>query len=119
MHPDFTDSEDPEDPDEEEPSAEELAEIRCATPADAAGVDALILSNCTQHWRKVAMVMGTSLDEFEARFPGLPFIYLQLRIQDLARRGLLEAQGNVMSIRFSEIRLPQAAISTPGSGAAP
>ena len=94
-----------EDDEDEAPSAEELAQIRLATPADAAAVDALVLGHCTDRWAKVAEVVGASLDDFEAAFPRLPYVYLQLRLAELVQRGRLEAQGDVMAMRHAEIRL--------------
>lgn len=93
---------------DEGPTPEELAKIRKATPQDAAAVDELVLGKCAGRWRKVAMVVGSSLEEFDVRFPNLPYIYMQLRIVELIEKGRLEAQGDVMSMRHSEIRVPNA-----------
>jgi hypothetical protein len=97
---------DDDDYDENEPTPEEIAQMRLATPLEAAKVDALILGKCTAQWRKVAMVVGSSLDEFDAQFPSLPYIYMQIRILELVELGSLEAEGDVMSMRTSEVRLP-------------
>lgn len=94
-----------DDFDDEEPTAEELAQIRNATPQEAAAVDELVLAQCSDQWCKVAMVIGSSLDEFEARFPNLPYVYMQLRIAELVEQGRLEARGDVRVMRHSEIRL--------------
>lgn len=95
-----------DDYDDDEPSAEELSRIRLATSADADAVDALILSHCSNDWSKVATVVGLSLDDFEARFPHLPYVYMQLRLAELVHQGRLEAQGDVMAMRRSEVRRP-------------
>ena len=79
--------------------------MRKATPADATAVDALVLSKCSSTWRKVAMVVGSSLDEFEARFVNLPYVYMQIRMLELEDAGVLEVQGDVMSMRHAEVRL--------------
>ena len=101
----------PDDPDgygDDEPSPEELAQMRQATTSDAAAVDQLILSLCTVRWQKVAMVIGSSLDEYDKRFASLPYVYMQVRMLELIERGVLEAQGDVMSMRTSQVRLPLA-----------
>jgi len=95
-----------DDYDDEEPTPEELERIRSATPSDAAAVDALILGKCGSRWQKVAMVVGASLDEYDAKFPHLPYVYMQVRMLELVESGALEAQGDVMSMRISEVRLP-------------
>jgi len=96
---------DDEDSDNDEPSAEELAQIGKATPQQATEVDQLLLSHCTANWRKVAMVVGSCLDGFDKRFPDLPYVYMQVRLLSLVDRDVLEAQGDVMAMRFSEVRL--------------
>lgn len=90
-----------------DPTPEELAQMRRATAADAdaAAVDALILQSCTDRWRKVAMVVGTSLKEFDAKFPHLPYVYMPVRIIAMEASGALEVQGDPMAMRFSEVRL--------------
>ena len=95
-----------EDPDEFDPTPEELALIRKATPTEAEGVDTLILSRCTNRWGKVAMVVGSLLDDFEANYPHLPYVYMQVRMLELEHQRRLEIAGDVMQVRASEIRLP-------------
>jgi hypothetical protein len=94
-----------DDFDDGEPTAEEIANMKRATPLQAQAVDALILSKCTTAWRKVAMVVGASLDDFDTKFPELPYVYMQVRMLELENAGILEVQGDVMSIRAAEIRL--------------
>lgn len=93
------------DYDPQEPTEEELEQMRAATAAEAETVDKLILSMCTPQWRKVAMIVAKCMNEFDEQFPHLPYIYLQLRVIDLEERGILETAGDVMSMRTSEIRL--------------
>jgi len=90
---------------EDDPSPEEWALMRQATPAEAAAVDALILGHCTDSWQKVAMVVGSSLDDYDATFSHLPYVYMQVRMLDLIGHGGIECQGDVMSMRTSEVRL--------------
>lgn len=91
---------------DEGPTPDELAQIRNATPQEAAAVDELVLGKCIECWRKVAMVIGSSLAEFDAKFSNLPYIYMQLRMVELVKQGRLEAQGDVMAMRHSEVRVP-------------
>lgn len=102
---------DPDDVDYEDegPTAEEMALIRSATPDQAGAVDHLLLTACTERWRKVAMVVGASLDEYDRQFPDIPYVYMQFRLLSLVERGVLEAQGDVMAMRHSEVRLAKAA----------
>lgn len=93
------------DDNEPDPVPEELELIRRATPAEQDQVDALLIGACSARWQKVATVVGRLLDEFEARFTHLPYVYLQVRLLELQDRGLIEARGNVMQMRASEIRL--------------
>lgn len=93
------------DHDGDEPTAEELEQMRRATPVEAATVDALILGKCSSRWSKVAMIVGLLLNEFDEKFPHLPYIYMPIRMLDLEERGLIEIQGNVLAMGFSEIRI--------------
>jgi hypothetical protein len=92
-------------PDSYEPSAEEIAQMRSATHEEAQAVDAMILAKCSPHWRKVAMVVGQLLDEFDKSFPHLPLVYVQARMQELEDSGVLEIGGDVWAMRHSEVRL--------------
>ena len=107
----MTNQQDDEECDDGEPTLEELALVKLATQEDAETVDALILGRCTEQWRKVAMVVGSSLDEYDMKFPNLPYVYMQLRILELVSHGALESQGDVMAMRFSEVRRPKGAQS--------
>lgn len=105
------DSDNDDDFGDEGPTAEELALIRQLSPQDAEAADALVLGHCSGQWQKVAMVVGAALDEFDARFPGLPYICMQVRMLELQGQGRLEIRGDVMAMRQSEVRLP-----APGAG---
>lgn len=79
--------------------------MRAATPDEALAVDKLILRECLPHWRKVAMVVGKLLNEFESAFAHLPLAYVQARMQELEDAGAVEIVGDVWAMRHSEIRL--------------
>ena len=99
-------SEPPDDrPEEYEPTAEEIAQMRAATPAEAQAVDSMILRQCSARFQKVAMVIGQLLNEFDGNFPHLPLAYVQARMQELEDQGLIEIAGDVWSMRHSEVRL--------------
>ena len=91
-----------------EPSDEEIAQMRAASPAEAAAVDTLILRECSDRWQKVAKIVGDLIKEFDQAYPHLPFAYIQARMDELEDMGKVEIVGNVWSMRYSEIRLTQA-----------
>ncbi len=99
------DKDEDENSDEFDPTAEELDLIRKTTSIETEEVDALILSRCTIRWAKVAMVVGSLLDEFDAKYPHLPYIYMQVRMLELEHQQKLEVSGDVMQVRASEVRL--------------
>ena len=82
--------------DNDEHTKEELDQMRRATSADAAAVDALILGKCSIQCTKEAMIVGSLLDEFVKKFPHLPFIYMLIRMLDLEERGLIEIHGDAL-----------------------
>ncbi len=94
-----------EDVDSNEPTAEEIAQMRNATASDVQAVDVLVLGKCSTSWRKVAMVVGSSLDEYDEHFPNLPYVFIPVRMLELEKAGKLEIRGDVFAMRTSEIRL--------------
>jgi Protein of unknown function len=92
-------------PESDEPSADEIAQMRAATPDEAKAVDELILRECSLRWRKVAMVVGNLLAEFDGKFGHLPSAYIQTRMQALEEVGGVEIAGDIWAMRHSEIRL--------------
>ncbi len=108
------DAEDDDFGDDAGPSPEELARIRQAGPQAEAAVDALVLRHCGPAFAPVADVVGAALDAFEAAHPQLPYVYLQMRLADLARRGVVQVQGDPMSLRRAQVRLA----ALPGKDAA-
>jgi hypothetical protein len=52
------------------------------------------------------MVVGSSLNEYDEKFPNMPYVFMPVRMLELERAGKLEIQGDVFSMRASEIRLP-------------
>ncbi len=70
------------------------------------GVDQLILSIASYRWKKVAMLVATVMFDYPDAFDELPDVFYSSRIRKLVEEGKLESQGNLMYMRFSEVRLP-------------
>lgn len=69
-------------------------------------VDAALLSQAGVAWRKVAMLVGLAMMDSAVRVPGLPDTFYAMRVRKLVEAGMLEAEGNLDYMRFSEVRLP-------------
>ncbi|MEW6585497.1 MAG: DUF3658 domain-containing protein [Nitrospirota bacterium] len=69
-------------------------------------IDDALLSNTCDRWRKVARVVGATMIELPGRVKGIPDIYYSQRVRKLVEDGLLESQGNLSYMRFSEVRRP-------------
>ena len=67
-------------------------------------IDALLLSQATSSWQKVAMVIGRALQADRS----LDENKLGERIAALVESGQLEGEGDIRIWRISEIRLPDA-----------
>ena|SRR5579884_857020 len=80
--------------------------VRTLSAESIEEIDTLLLSQATDRWRKVAMVVGLAMSALEDRHPGIPDTYYAQRVKLLIERGKLEAQGNLSSMRYSEVRLP-------------
>jgi len=66
--------------------------------------DEELLSYATPAWRKVARVVGESLAN-QREFAQCGDLFLAARVRALAEVGRLEARGNPLKMRFSEVRL--------------
>jgi hypothetical protein len=87
-------------------NAEQRARVAMLTAKEVEDIDAMLLSNVTERWRKVAMVTGMVMTQAETREFGLPDIYYAERIRELAAKGAIESAGNLNHMRYTEIRLP-------------
>jgi len=67
--------------------------------------DQELMSYATPQWRKVARVVGEALSKQEG-FVQCGDLLLAARVRSLADAGRLEARGNLLKMRFSEVRLP-------------
>jgi hypothetical protein len=77
------------------------------SPDDLAKIDEGLLSNCCDRWRKVAMVVGTTMmRDGPYRYENVPDVFYSQRVKALVERGLLESQGNLDFMRYSEVRVP-------------
>ena len=63
-----------------------------------------ILSHVHHEWRKVAMVLGSALNECRSKGIEVSNEALEGSLRKLIERGRIEAQGDVSKWRFSEVR---------------
>lgn len=69
-------------------------------------IDDALLAESTHRFQKVARIVGGVMQSFSDGPSGIPDIYYARRIAKLVEAGLLESQGNLRRMRFSEVRLP-------------
>lgn len=86
-------------------TADEEARVAALTEDKLREIDSLLLANCRERWRKIAMVAGTTMLELRDRYPDLPDRFYAQRVRRLVENGLLEAQGQLEYMGFSEVRL--------------
>ena len=77
---------------------------------DLDAIDKALIENVCGYWRKVARVVGTTIVGFEGEFKGIPDVFFAQRIQQFAKNGLIESQGNLNKMKYSEIRFPKSEI---------
>ena len=68
-------------------------------------IDQALLSNACKYFRKVARVVGTTMNQLPNRIEGIPDIFYAQRIKHLVSQGKLESEGNLNAMRFSEVRI--------------
>jgi len=72
---------------------------------DIQKIDETLLLNTSLHWRKVAMIIGsTMVVGFKNEYQNIPDIYFSQRIAYLVKMGKLESQGDLRRMRYSEVR---------------
>jgi len=87
-------------------SAEEQLVVAKLTHADLQLIDATVLANSSDGWLKVARVVGSTVDALQQHYPGLSDVFYAQRVCQLVDDGRLDSQGNLLYMRFSEVRLP-------------
>ena len=69
-------------------------------------IDEALLANVIHPWRKVARVVGSAMSQLGEKRRGRDDLYFARRVALLARRGLIEADGDLEQMGRCEIRLP-------------
>jgi len=64
------------------------------------------LAKANEKWCKVAKIVAASMEAITNRVPGIPDVFYAQRIRKLVKAGKLESQGDIRSMRNSEVRLP-------------
>jgi hypothetical protein len=71
-----------------------------------ADLDALILAACTTQWQKVAMIIAKVMQAGERNGIKIDEVPIARRVRKLVKEEKLQAQGNLMRVRYSEVKLP-------------
>jgi hypothetical protein len=92
---------------------EENAPLRVIAPdrtlisAPLSYFDAELMANADAGWRKVARVVGQTMGAYwDATIVNHHDAFLAARIRALVAEGRLQSQGDLMRMRYSEVRLP-------------
>lgn len=91
--------------DDEPLTPEEEATVARLSEAELREIDEAIVSNVKSQWRKVAMVVSLTMSSLPSRVPEVPVVFYAMRVKKLVEDGVLESQGNLARMRFSEVRL--------------
>ena len=87
-------------------SPEEAAAFARLREAEVKDIDEAILSCAASHWQKVARMVSLAEKKLGSKYPQFSYTLYAERIRLLAGEGLLESQGDLSFMRFSEVRLP-------------
>jgi Protein of unknown function len=77
---------------------------RSLSPETITLIDAALLSETLENWRKVAMVVARTMEVLDGRVIALPDIYFARRVRYLVENGKLDSQGDLSRMRYSEVR---------------
>ncbi|MBP9663044.1 MAG: hypothetical protein KBD94_00375 [Pyrinomonadaceae bacterium] len=69
-------------------------------------IDRLLLLNMTKTWRKVALIVGTTMTQIDRQErAGKNDSYFANRVEVLVKKGLVEHDGDLNQMRRCEVRL--------------
>ncbi|MGJ7527321.1 DUF3658 domain-containing protein [Variovorax sp. GB1P17] len=85
-------------------SPTESAWVARLPQAELAFIDAALLSQVSNDWRKVARVVGMTMLSMPDHLDGVPDAFFAKRVGLFVESGQLESQGNLRRMRFSEVR---------------
>ena len=98
-------SDDEEDPQDRICSALRWSDASLPRSVTEADLDALIYSQLAQNWRKVARIVGCTMQSCEARSIPVSGEVIVARVPALVETGKIEGAGNLSMWRHSEVRL--------------
>ena len=78
--------------------------VESLSDADVKAIDDALFESTSNRWRKVARVVATAMLDYPCSVKGIPDVYYSQRVQVLVNSGLLESQGNLSHMRYSEVR---------------
>jgi hypothetical protein len=100
------------DDDQDRGLTEHEALLIAGLPAElVTRIDDALLAKATHRFKKVARIIAEVMRSFTDRPSGIPDVYYAQRIIKLVNARLLESQGNLLRMRFSEVRLPSPEVS--------
>lgn len=70
-------------------------------------IDLALLARVSTRWRKVALVVGSSMEDVVCAGLHLPDVFFSSRVRALVTSGALESLGDLDYMRFSEVRLSE------------
>lgn len=80
--------------------------IEALHPEDLQRIDDALMAAAASQFRKVARVVGIAMSTNEESLRSIPDHFYALRVLKLVAEGQLVSQGNLESMRHSEIKLP-------------
>ena len=91
---------------DEPPTPEQQAIIERLSEAEIEQIDSALLSNAIYRWRKVAMIVMSTMSKIPYRVLNIPDVFYASRVRKLVENGYLESESDLRCMRFSEVRLP-------------
>jgi hypothetical protein len=85
--------------------AEERAAVAALTATDVSAIDSAILAQVRTHWQKTALVVVKAMYAYPDKYEDIPDVFYGQRVIALTEGGAIEASGDLLQMRLSEIRL--------------
>ena len=87
-------------------NAEQLKFISNLPAEKIKEIDIALMSHADVRYLKVAFIVGKVICDKKVHVEGIPDIFYAERIRKFVKRGLLESQGDLRCMRYSEVRKP-------------
>jgi len=92
---------------EDQLSSEQEVRVASLTAEEVAWIDAALILHTRPQWRKLAMFVALAMADCRGQITDVPDVFYSKRTAQLVSEGKLLASGDLLRMRYCEIKLPE------------